>query len=161
MHFLPPHGCRSVFPEKSCQNAWRSGSQLARGQVNLADEANLVVQFVQLLKYWLCDVKSGNVMKHWTFLLTLFLISSASVRSIPFLSFIEPIFCMKYSLDISNFLEAIPSLSHSVVYLYFFALIAEEGFLISPGYSLVLCIQMEISFLFSFAFCFSSFHSYL
>ena len=37
---------------------------------------------------------------------------------------------MKYSLDISNFLEVIPSLSHSVVYLYFFALIAEEGFLI-------------------------------
>src|SRR5574341_756766 len=39
---------------------------------------------------------------------------------------------MKYSLGISNFLEEIPSLSHSVVFLYFFALIAEEGFLISP-----------------------------
>ena len=31
-----------------------------------------------------------------------------------------------------NFLEEISSLSHSVVFLYFFALIAEEGFLISP-----------------------------
>ena len=35
-------------------------------------------------------------------------------------------------LDISNFLEEISSLSHSIVFLYFFALITEEGFLISP-----------------------------
>ena len=56
---------------------------------------------------------------------------------------------MKCSLGISNFLEEISSLSHFVVFLYFFALIAEEGFLISPGYSLELCIQMGISFLFS------------
>ena len=41
------------------------------------------------------------------------------------------------------------------------ALIAEEGFLSSSCYSLELCIQIGISFLFSFAFCFSSFHSYL
>ena len=41
---------------------------------------------------------------------------------------------MKCSLGISNFLEAISSLSHSVVFLYFFALITEEGFLISPCY---------------------------
>ena len=65
------------------------------------------------------------------------------------------------SLGISNFLEEISSLSHSVVFLYFFALIAEEGFLISPCYSLELCIQMLISFLVSFDFRFSSFHSYL
>ena len=38
---------------------------------------------------------------------------------------------MKSSLGISNFLEEIPSLSHSIVFLYFFALITEEGFLIS------------------------------
>ena len=68
---------------------------------------------------------------------------------------------MKCSLGISDFLEEIFSLSHSIVFLYFFALITEEGFLISPCYSLELCIQMGISFLFSFAFCFSSFHSYL
>ena len=49
---------------------------------------------------------------------------------------------MKYSLGISHFLEEISSPSHSVVFLYFFALIAEEGFLISPCYSLELCIQM-------------------
>ena len=55
--------------------------------------------------------------------------------------------CMKCSFGISNFLEEISSLSHSVVCLYFFALIAEEGFLISPCYSLELCIQMLTSFL--------------
>ena len=40
---------------------------------------------------------------------------------------------MKCSLDISKFLEEISSLFHSVVFLYFFALITEEGFLISPA----------------------------
>ena len=59
-----------------------------------------------------------------------FLISSASVRSIPFLSFIVPIFA--WNVGISNFPEAISSPYHSIVFLYFFALIAEEGFLISP-----------------------------
>ena len=65
---------------------------------------------------------------------------------------------MKGSLVISNFLEVISSLSHSIVFLYFFALIAKEGFLISPWYFLERCIQMSISFLFSFAFHFYSFH---
>ena len=55
----------------------------------------------------------------------LFLISSASVRSIPLLSFIE-----------SSLHEMFPW------YLYFLALIAEEGFLISSCYSLELCIHM-------------------
>ena len=64
---------------------------------------------------------------------------------------------MKWSLGISNFLEEISNLSHSVLFLYFFALISEEDFLISPCCSLKLCIQMGISFLFSFAFHFSSF----
>ena len=52
-------------------------------------------------------------------------------------------------------------LSHCIVFLYFFALITGEIFLISPCYSLELCNQMSISFLFSFAVCFSSFFSYL
>ena len=50
--------------------------------------------------------------------------------------------CMKCSLGITNFLEEISSLPHSIVFLYFFALITEEGFLISPCYSLELCIQL-------------------
>ena len=87
----------------------------------------------------------------------LFLIYSASVRSIAFLSFIGSVLCMKCSLGSSHFLEEISSLSHSVVCLYFFALITEEDFLISSCYSLELCIQMLISFIFSFAFCFFSF----
>ena len=52
---------------------------------------------------------------------------------------------MKYSLSISDFLEEISSLSHSVVCLYFFALISEEGFLISPCYALELCINLSVS----------------
>ena len=78
----------------------------------------------------------------------LFLISSASVRSIPFLSFIVPIFAWNVPL-VSNFLEEISSLSHSIVFLYIFALITEEGFLISPWFSLELCIQI-----FPFLLCF-------
>ena len=67
---------------------------------------------------------------------------------------------MKYSLGISYFLDEISSLSHSIAFFYFFALITEEGFLIFPCYSLKLYIQMGLSFLFSFAFCFSPFLSY-
>ena len=69
--------------------------------------------------------------------------------------------CLKCSLGFSNYLKEISSLSNSVVFLYFFALVAEEAFLISPCYSLELCIQMGISFLFFFAFHLPSFHSYL
>ena len=68
---------------------------------------------------------------------------------------------MKCSLGIPNFPEEISNLSYYSDFLYFFALVAEEGFLISPCLSLELCIQMGISFLFSFAFPFSSVHSYL
>ena len=57
--------------------------------------------------------------------------------------------CMKCSLGIFNFLEEISSHSHSVVFLHFFALITKKGFLISPCYSLQLCIWMGISFLLS------------
>ena len=60
--------------------------------------------------------------------------------------------CMKCSLGISNFLEEISSLSHSVVFLYFFALITEEGFLVSSSYSLELHSDVHI---FPFLLCFS------
>ena len=50
---------------------------------------------------------------------------------------------MKCSLGISNFLEEICSLSHSIVFLYFFAMITEEVFFISPSYSLKISIQMQ------------------
>ena len=50
--------------------------------------------------------------------------------------------------------SGVPLPSNSVVFLYFFALISEEGFLISSCYSFELCIQMLLSFLFSFDFHF-------
>ena len=78
----------------------------------------------------------------------LFLIYTASVRSVSFLSFIEPIFAWNIPLASLIFLKKI-TLSHSIVFPYFFALISEEGFLISACYSLELLIQMDISFLFS------------
>ena len=82
----------------------------------------------------------------------LFLISSDSVRLIPFLSFIEP-----------NCTWSVPYVSlvylkRSLVFpILLFSSISfhwshGEGFLISPCYSLELCIQMGIFFLFSFAF---------
>ena len=83
--------------------------------------------------------------------------SSAFIRSIPFLSFTVPIFAFNVPLVSLIFLKKISSLSHSIVFLYFFALITEECFLTSSCYSLELCIQMGISFLFSFAFHFSPF----
>jgi len=47
---------------------------------------------------------------------------------------------VKCSLGISNFLEEISSFPHSIVFLYFFALIVEEVFLISP------CCSLELAF---------------
>ena len=79
----------------------------------------------------------------------LFLISSASVKFLLFLSFFVAHFCMKCSRGISNFFEEISSLSHSIVFLYFFALFVKEGFLISHCYSLELSIQFGISLSFS------------
>ena len=52
------------------------------------------------------------------------------------------------------FSKEISSLSHSVVFLYFLALITEEGFLISPCYSLELCIQLYMYTYISFEIIF-------
>ena len=89
----------------------------------------------------------------------LFLISCASVRSITFQSLFGHL-CMKCSLGITNFLEEIFIIYHSTVFLYCFALITEEGFLMSPCSSLELWFQMGLAFLFSNAFIFSSFLRY-
>ena len=56
-------------------------------------------------------------------------------------------------LGIYNFLDEISSLSHSIVFYYFFTLITEEVFLISLCSSLELCVQMDI-FLLAFSFSF-------
>ena len=62
----------------------------------------------------------------------------------------------KFSFSVFNSLEEISNLSCSIVFLSFFLLFTSEWFLISPWYSLELCIQMGISFFFSFAFLFSA-----
>ena len=62
-------------------------------------------------------------------------------------------------VQLSNFVSVLSSLSHSIVFLYFFALITEEGFLIPPCYSLELCIQMV--YLSIPLLRFASLHSYL
>ena len=79
---------------------------------------------------WLSELWRSFLHSSSVYSCHLFLTSSASVRSIPFLSFIEPIFAWNVTL-VSNFLDTNSSLSHSVVFLYFFALITEEVFLIS------------------------------
>ena len=86
-----------------------------------------------------------------------FLISSASTRSLPF---IVPIFGVKCPLDISNFSEEISSLYPSVVSLYFYAPFAEED-LVSPCYSLELCIKLGVPFPSPLVFCLFSLFSYL
>ena len=80
----------------------------------------------------------------------LYLISFASVCPYHFCPLFCAYLCMKCSLGISNFFEEISSLSHSTVFLYFFALITEEAFLIFPCYSVELCIQM---YTFPFLLC--------
>ena len=50
-----------------------------------------------------------------------------------------------YSLDISNFLEESSSLSHSIVFLYFFAVITEKGFLIFPCNSAFKWVYLSFS----------------
>ena len=79
----------------------------------------------------------------------LFLNSSAFFRLLLSSDLYRAYPCMKCCLDISNFLEEISSLFHFIVFPYFFALFTEEAFHISPC-NLELCIQMGISFLFSF-----------
>ena len=90
----------------------------------------------------------------------LLLMASVTVRSIPFLSFIVPIFAWKFPLVSPVFLKRSLVFPILIVFLYCYALVTEEGFLIPPGYFLKLCIQMSISFLFFFAFRFFSLHNY-
>ena len=66
---------------------------------------------------------------------------------------------MKCFFHISSFQEEMASLSHSIILLYFFALLIEEGPLLSPCYSLELGIQLSVSFPLSLASLFGSFQS--
>ena len=91
----------------------------------------------------------------------LFLISSASVRSIPFLSFIVPIFAWNVPLVSLILLKSslvFPILLFSSISLHWSP---RRAFVSLFCYSLELWIQMGILLLFFFAFLFSSFLSYL
>ena len=87
----------------------------------------------------------------------LFIISSASVRSILFLSFTEPIFAWNVPLVSLIFLKS------SLVFpiLLFFSTSLHWSLRKAFLSLLTHCIQMGISFLFSFAFGSSFSHSYL
>ena len=76
---------------------------------------------------WRCFLYSSSV-----YSCHLFLISSTLLGPYNFCPLSSPSLHEMF-LVISNFLEEISILSHSVVFFYFFALIAEEGFLISPA----------------------------
>ena len=90
----------------------------------------------------------------------LFFKSFASVRSLPFMSFIEPIFAWNVPLVSLIFLKR--SLVFPILLLSFILCTDHWGRLSYLSLLfLELCIQMGISFLFSFAFSISSFHSYL
>ena len=89
----------------------------------------------------------------------LFIVLSAFVRSIPFLSFIVPILAWNIPLVSLIFLKrflVFPILLFSSFTLHWSL---RKSFLSLHFYSLELCIQMGISFLFAFDFHFSSFHS--
>ena len=77
---------------------------------------------------WLSGSRKSFLYSYSVYSSHLFLILSASVRSIPFLSFIMLIFAWNVPF-ISLIFEEISSLSHSILFLYFFAPITEEDFL--------------------------------
>ena len=90
----------------------------------------------------------------------LFLISSASVRSIPFLSFIESVFAWNVPLISLIFLKrflVFPILLISSISLHW---LLRKAFLSLLAILWNSAFKWD-SFLFSFAFCFSSLHSYL
>ena len=97
-----------------------------------------------IIPLWLSGSGGSFVYSSSMYSCHLFLRSSASLGPYHFC----PLLC-------SCFMEC--PLVFSICFPYFFALIPEEGFLISPCYSLELCTQMFASFLSSFAFRYSSF----
>ena len=62
---VPPVGCGSIIPAKSCWDAWRNISWWAfrwKWQIR----QNFVAEFAQVLKHCLCNVQSGIVLeKNW------------------------------------------------------------------------------------------------
>ena len=57
-------GCGSIFPERSYQDAWKSCSYLARGQVNIADEAKLCSPIHSTFEV-LVKQRAADVVENW------------------------------------------------------------------------------------------------
>ena len=106
---------------------------------------------------WLSRSLRSFLYSSFVYTCYLFLISSASVRLVPFLPFPMPIFVWNVPLVSLSFLKrslVFPSLLFSSISLH---CSLRSFFFPPPCYSLELFIQTGKSFLFSFAFQFSSF----
>ena len=104
-----------------------------------------------ILPSWLPGSWRSFLLRYSVYSCPIFLISSASVRSIPFLSFMKPIFAWNFPLISLIFLKRSPVFPILLFSSIFFALITEEAFLISPGYSLELWFKWKyLSFLLLF-----------
>ena len=101
---------------------------------------------------WLSGLWTSFLYSSSVYSYHLFLISSASISPYHFCPLLSPSLHEMFPWYFWFSWRDLYSLSHSIVFLCFFALIAEEGFLISSCYSLGLCSQMLVSFLFSLAF---------
>ena len=109
---------------------------------------------------WLSGLWRSFLYSYSMYSCHLFLISSASVRSLSFLSFIVLIFAWNVPLVSLIFLKrslVFPILLFSSISLQW----SQRKAFLSLCYSLELYIQMGISFLFSFAFHFSSIQLFL
>jgi len=87
-----------------------------------------------IMPFWLSGSLGSFLYNSYVYSCHLFLISSTSLRFLPFLSFVVPIFAWNVPL-VYNFLEEVSSLSHSIVFFYFFGLFTKESFLFSPWYT--------------------------
>ena len=110
---------------------------------------------------WLSGLWRSFLYSSSVFSCYLFSIFSGSVRSLPFLSFIEPIFAWNVPLVSLIFLKR--SLVFTVFYCFPLFLCTDHWGRLSY-FSLLFFGTLHSNgciFLFSFAFCFPSFHSYL
>ena len=116
-----------------------------------------------ILVFWMLSFKPTFSLFSFTFIKKLFSSSSLSaIRVVSYaylrlLIFLPEIFIPACTSSSPVFLVIYSSCKLNKLIVHLRRLI----FLISPYYSLVLCIRLGISFCFSFAFCFSSFLSYL
>ena len=135
---------------------WSLAWRILRITLLVCEMSAIVWQFEYSLVTFLWDWN-----ENWSFPVLWLMLSLPSLliywtwtASIPLLSFIMPIFAWNVPLASLIFLKrslVFPILLFSSISLHFLSLLV----------ILWNCIQMGISFLFSFAFCFPSIHSYL